>query len=216
MRRLAGASLALLAAGCVAPVKSPAPQPSGSSVPELAAAIAAAARRSDHESDPAARAQLAAQAGRDADACLALAPDAAACLYEQAVALGLQARAHPTQATGLLTKMLASLASAERVDPNYDQAGPARVRALVLIRAPGWPLGPGDAAAGLLAAQHAVALQPLYPPNLLALAEARAKTGDAQGARASYQQARALAQEQPASADRDEWQREADQALKDL
>ena len=88
------------------------------------------------------------------------------------------------------------------------------MRALVLIRAPGWPLGPGDAEAGLVAARRAVALRPQYPPNLLALAEALAKTGDASGARENYARARDAAQALPAAADRDEWLREADQALK--
>ena len=90
---------------------------------------------------------------------------------------------------------------------------PARVRALVLIRAPGWPLGPGDAEAGLVAARRAVALRPQYPPNLLALAEALSKTGDGNGARANYGRARDAALAQPAAADRDEWLRTADQGL---
>jgi hypothetical protein len=83
-----------------------------------------------------------------------------------------------------------------------------------LIRAPSWPLGPGDAATGLVAARRAVGLRPQYPPNLLALAEASAKTGDTNAARESYQRARDAAQALPASADRDEWLREADQALR--
>ena len=109
--------------------------------------------------------------------------------------------------------MLEVLTQAESADPNYDEAGPARVRALVLIRAPGWPLGPGDADAGLAAARRAVSLRPQYPPNLLALAEALAKTGDASGARENYQRARDAAQALPAAADRDEWLSEADQGL---
>jgi hypothetical protein len=190
------------------------PAPTAASVDALAAAIAAAAKRSDHEPDGKLREQLAAQASRDADACLALEPQAAACLYGRALALGMQARAHPTQALSLLPTMLSSLSAAEAANPGYDEAGPARVKALVLIRAPGWPLGPGDAAAGLLAAQQAVARRPLFPPNLLALAEARAKSGDAQGARDSYGQARAAAQALPASADRDDWLSQADAALR--
>ena len=137
-----------------------------------------------------------------------------ACLYGRAVAFGLEARAHPTRAGELLTAMLARLADAESVDPGYDHAGPARVRALVLIRAPGWPLGPGDADAGLVAARRAVALQPQYPANLLALAESLAKTGDASGARQNYERARAVAEPLPPSAERDDWLRQADEALK--
>jgi Flp pilus assembly protein TadD len=183
-------------------------------VRELAAAIAADAQRSDHEPDAKIRAELAAEASRDAAACLARQPQAAACLYGRALALGLEARAHPTRAGELLNVMLGSLADAEAADPYYDEAGPARVRALLLIRAPGWPLGPGDAEAGLVAARRAATLRPQYPPNLLALAEALAKTGDSNGARENYERARALAQALPAGSDRDDWVREADDALR--
>jgi hypothetical protein len=201
---------------CRAPLRPtvPSPVPTPVSVEELASAIAADAQRSDHEPDAKIRGELATEASRDAEACLAREPQAAACLYGRAVALGLEARAHPTRAGELLNSMLESLASAESADPNYDQAGPARVRALVLIRAPGWPLGPGDAAAGLVAARRAATLRPQYPPNFLALAEALAKTGDPNGAREYYQRARDAAQALPSSAERDGWLREADEALR--
>jgi hypothetical protein len=202
--------------GCATPPRpaEPPPLPSASSVEELAASIAAYAKRSERESDSQARGELAIAASRDAAACLDREPQAAACLYGRALALGLEARAHPTRAGELLKTMLQSLASAEAVDPEYDAAGPARVSALVLIRAPGWPLGPGDAEAGLVAARRAATLRPQYPPNLLALAEALAKSGDATGARENYERARALAQALPDGADRDAWLREADQALR--
>jgi hypothetical protein len=182
-------------------------------IEELAAAISVDAQRSDRESDSRQRGELAAEANSDAQACLARDPQAVACLYGQAIALGLDARAHPAHANESLNNMLAALTSAEAVDPNYEQAGPARVRALVLIRAPGWPLGPGDPDAGLDAARRAVSLRPQYPPNLLALAEAQSKTGDASAARETYTRAREAAQAMSSTADRDDWLREADQAL---
>ena len=205
----------LAAAGCATRPPPALPPPAApSSVAALAAAIDADAKRSDHEPDSKTRSELAAEADRDAQACVALEPHAAACLYWRGIALGLEARVHPTRAGELLNNMLDSLAQAESVDPNYDEAGPARVRALVLIRAPGWPLGPGDPEAGLAAARRAVALRPNYPPNLLALAEASAKTGDASSARDNYTRAHDAALTLPAAADRDEWLREADQGLK--
>ncbi len=217
MRGWLGCSfLALTLAGCGATLRPAAPRPISApgSVKELAAAIAADARRSDGERDPKIRGDLAAQASSNADACVALEPQAAACLYGRALALGLEARAHPTRAGELLKTMLASLGSAEAADPAYDEAGPARVSALVLIRAPGWPLGPGDADAGLAAARRAAALRPQYPPNLLALGEALTKTGDEGGARKSYERARDAAQALPPTADRDDWLHEADEALR--
>jgi len=214
-KRLGGLFLMLSAAGCATrPPPSPPPAAQPSSVADLAAAIDLAAKRSDHEPDSKFRAELAAQATRDADACLAREPQAAACLYGRSVALGLDARAHPTHAGEILSTMLDALARAESADAGYDEAGPARVRALVLVRAPGWPLGPGDTEAGLVAARRAVALRPLYPPNLLALAEALAKTGDAGAARQAYARARDAAQALPDGADREDWLREAAQGLK--
>jgi hypothetical protein len=215
-RRFGCVLLALAVCACSTPLRPlpPAQNAAPSSVAELAAAIQADASRSDRVSDAAARAELAAEADRDADACLAREPQAAACLYGRGVAWGLQARAHPAHAGELLKKMLDVLTKAESVDAGYDEAGPARVRALVLIRAPGWPLGPGDTDAGLAAARGAVTLRPLYPPNLLALGEALAKTGDAGGARENYARARDAALALPAAAQRDEWLREADEGLK--
>lgn len=221
--RSAGALAALVLGACATPLRQaplrPAPSPAAAptaSVGELAAAIAADAKRSDREPDSKVRAGLAADAGALADACLTREPRAAACLYEHAVAQGLAARVHPTRAGELLDAMLVSLAAAEAADALYDDAGPARVRALVLIRAPGWPLGPGDAEAGLAAARRAVALRPEYLPNQLALAEALEKTGHSAGAREAYGAARARIEALPDSADRTDWLREADEALRRL
>jgi hypothetical protein len=213
VKRCIGVAVASLTlAGCKTP-QPPAVPPLSMTVDQLAAAVALDARRSDLETDSKVRSQLAADALQNAQACLERAPQAAACLYYEGVALGLKARAHPIQANEALKSMLDALGSAEAVDPAYDQAGPARVKALVLIKAPAWPLGPGDAEAGLAAARRAVALRPGYPPNALALAEALAKTGDAHGAQESYQHARDLIRALPSSPDRDDWLHEADQAL---
>jgi hypothetical protein len=213
--KAASAAVVLAVAACATRLP-PAPSASStepSSVAALVAAIESDSKRSDHEPDSKIRGELAADADRDAQACLAREPQAAPCLYGRGIALGLEARAHPTRAGESLSRMLDALGRAESADPNYDEAGPARVRALVLIRAPGWPLGPGDAEAGLTAARRAVSLRPLYPPNLLALAEALAKTGDGNSARDYYSRAHDAALALPAAADRDEWLREAEQGL---
>ena len=126
--------LIVAVAACV--TRRPAPPVQGAastSVAALAAAIELEAQRSDHESDSKIRGELAAEASRDAEACLLLEPQASACLYGRAVALGLNARAHPTRSGEFLGDMLATLTRVESADPNYDEAGPARVQALVLI-----------------------------------------------------------------------------------
>jgi hypothetical protein len=148
VRRILGAAAAaLLLTACKAPAVRSTPPAASISVEQLAAAVAEDARRSDAESDAKIRERLAADAGREAQACLERAPQAAACLYYHAIALGLEARAHPLRAGEALKSMLDALAGAEAADAGIDEAGPARVKALVLIKAPAWPLGPGDAEA---------------------------------------------------------------------
>jgi hypothetical protein len=214
VKRCLGVAVAALAiTGCKVPPGRPLAPSSSLTVEQFAAAVAADAQRSGIETDSTTRNQLAADALRDAQACLERAPQEAACLYSRAIALGLQARAHPLQANDALKSMLEALGAAEAADAEYDQAGPARVKALVLIKAPAWPLGPGDAEEGLASARRAAALRPQYPPNVLALAEALAKSGDMHGAQDAYERARELSQALPPSRDREDWLREADQAL---
>lgn len=216
MKRCIGiAAAALLAAGCKTPPTRPIAPPSQAleqqSVEQMSQAVAEDAQRSDGETNAASRAQLSADANRDAQACLAKAPRAAACLYYHGIALGLAARAHPLHAAEYLKSMLEALAAAEAVDPEFDHAGPARVQALVLSRAPAWPLGPGDAETAVIAARRAMLLQPRYPPNVLALAEALSKSGDTSGAAENYARARELIQALAPSTDRDDWLRQAEQ-----
>src|SRR6202011_2234447 len=97
-----------------APRREQQPQPvQSASVEQYVAAIKANAQRSDHESDSRLRADLAAQSSSDADACLALDAHSAACQYGKALATGLEARAHPARAVGLLSSMLQNLRNAE-------------------------------------------------------------------------------------------------------
>ncbi len=207
--------MAFLVTACVTSKRALAPLPPSAptSVEGLAAAVQQDAARSDREKNGAVRGQLADEALSYAEACVAKAPGAAPCLYGKGLALGLQAQAHPLHAGELLKSMLESLNAADTADPGYDEAGPSRVRAQVLIRAPGWPAGPGDVDAGLESARRAVELRPQYPPNLLALADAQAKSGDVAGARQTYARARDAAQALPAGESRDGWIREASQGL---
>jgi hypothetical protein len=201
-------------AACATTPRTTAPPASATPSATLAASIASAAARSEQERDARIRSELAAAARADAEACVQAEPQAVACLYGRGIALGLEAKAHPARALTLLTDMLDTLARAEVADPTYDDAGAARVQALVLMRAPGWPLGPGDPDKGLAAALRAVALRPGYPPNLLALAEAQLKTGATVDARANYTRARDIALQLPDGTDKAEWQHEAELGLK--
>jgi hypothetical protein len=183
---------------------------------QLLTAVQRNADQLDQTRDAAERARLLAAATASAQQCLAKAPDNGACHYAQAQVLGLSARERPLQAAGLLKDMLASLAKAEVADPALDHAGPARLTAVVLLRAPPWPLGPGDVDAAVTAAQRAVKRDPAYPPNLIALAQAQAKSDGAPQARVTFARAQAAIQAWPADADRAPWQATVAQGLQQL
>ncbi len=192
---------------------------------QLLAAVQGDADRIDQSTDSAARARLLADATESARQCLAQAPNDAACPYAQAQVLGLDAREHSLEAVSLLKQMLANLAKAEALDPALDHAGPARLTAVVLLRAPPWPLGPGDVDAANAAAQRAVKRDPGYPPNLITLGQTQAKADGAPAARATFSQAQQAIQgwggtpgqsAAEIAADRAQWQRAVDQGLKDL
>ena len=102
---------------------------------------------------------------------------------------------------------------ARKITPHYtlDESGPARVLSLLLVRAPGWPTGPGNPDDAVLEAQKAVERSPKHPLNELALAEALAATGDPAGAKAACERASALASAR-ADADGADWVAQA-QAL---
>jgi len=116
-------------------------------------------------------------------------PGSAPCDYWLAVALGVQARERRNTGHDALPRIVELLEAATEEDPELDEAGPHRVLALVLLRAPGWPTGPGDPDLGLEQAREAVRLRPGYPPNQLCLAEALNKIDDPAGSRQAYERA---------------------------
>lgn len=143
--------------------------------------------------------------------CEPLEPRTPTCDYALAISLGLQARAHPASARDKLAQMVVLLRRAAAAAPTLDRAGPHRVLALVLLRAPGWPRGPGDPEEGLVVARRAVALAPDYAPNQLALAEGLALNQQPGPAREAAKRALPLAEAAVADgvADASEWLREA-------
>ena len=131
----------------------------------------------EHERSGAKRVELGGTAVQAAQWCRKRDPSSPACAYRLAIAVGQQIREHPTTAADGLPTMIRLLREAATLDPALDHGGPHRVLALVLLRAPGWPVGPGDVDDGLVQAKAATAVDPSYPPNQLALAEALEKTG---------------------------------------
>jgi tetratricopeptide (TPR) repeat protein len=181
----------------------------------LIGAVRAKAWLADHQADAKARQALAVSAVQTAQWCTRRQSDAAACDYWLAIAVGLQAREMRSTADNGLKTMVPALQRAIERDPSYDEAGPERVMAILLTRAPSWPLGPGDIEAALEHAQAAVGLKPDYPPNVMALAEALAAAKQKGEARDAYVRARASASTRAAAGDPDAagWLAEIDAAV---
>ena len=125
------------------------------------------------------------------------------CTYRLALAIGQQARERSSTALDGLKQMTALLEQVIAAAPLLDAAGGHRVLALVLLRAPGWPTGPGDPDAALEHARQADTLAPDRAQNLLALAEALARTGAPDQARGVYERAARLAGDRAAAGDPD-------------
>jgi tetratricopeptide (TPR) repeat protein len=157
----------------------------------------------DHEGDSARRVALATEGVQTCQWCVRRFPASPECRYRLALALGEQARERPATAIDALPRIVALLKEVIATAPHLDDAGGDRVLALVLLRAPGWPTGPGDPDSGLEHARKAVDLAPEYPPNWLALGEALAVTGRHDEARAAYRRAAELAQSRAAAGDPD-------------
>ncbi|HEV8336598.1 MAG TPA: hypothetical protein VGR67_09295 [Candidatus Polarisedimenticolia bacterium] len=166
-----------------------------------------------HEPDPAGRENAATAAVRSAQWCLELSPESAACHYWLGAALGVQAREKRSTALDALPRIEQAFLAAAGKDPGLEEAGPDRALALLYLRAPAWPSGPGDPERGLDRAHRAAALRPGYPPNHLVLAEALSKAGDAKGAREEYAKAAELAGRAAGDPDAPEWIEEAEKGL---
>lgn len=167
----------------------------------------------DHDTEPAAREEAARRGVQASQWCVAIAPDLPACQYWLGATVGVQARQRPSTGLSALPRIEAAFARAAELDPAYERGGPDRALALLYLRAPGWPTGPGDPEKGLDHARKAMALFPLEPPNLLALAEAQAANGDAAGARATSREAADRARARTDDPDAAEWLREAEERL---
>jgi hypothetical protein len=143
--------------------------------------------------------------------CQRAAPARAECDYRLAIALGQQARERPSTGQDAMKRMVDLLHRAIAAEPRLDDGGPHRVLALILLRAPGWPVGPGDADAALAEAQAAVRIAEDAPANQLVLAEALAANDHSEQALAAYRNAASLTSSKGNSRDPEvvQWRAEA-------
>ena len=169
----------------------------------LLGAARASAWLIEHERDAGRRAVLATEAVQACQWCVERSSSSIPCKYRLALAIGQQARERPSTGVDAAPRIVALLEEVIAADPLLDFAGGHRVLGLLLLRAPGWPTGPGDPEAGLDHARRADSLVPDHPDNLLVLGEALAATGSTAEARQAYQRAEKLARARAAQGDPD-------------
>lgn len=180
----------------------------------LLGAMRASAWLVEHEADAARREALATEAVQLGQWCQRRASGNAECDYRLALAVGQQARERPATAVDGLKVMVGLLEKTAVAAPGLDGSGPDRVLALVLLRAPGWPAGPGDLEAALGRAQRAAGRDPDFPPNQLVLGEALRANGRPDEAREAYRRALTLAERRMAAdPDAAGWRDEAARTL---
>jgi tetratricopeptide (TPR) repeat protein len=136
--------------------------------------------------------------------------DDAEAAYLYAVNLGLFLRARGMMAVGRLSELVARLKVATAM-PALDDGGPLRVLGLLYVKAPGWPIGPGDLEAALEILNRAVRDYPDHPLNHLYLAYALVDAGERGRARDELARARALCLADRFGDFAARWREEADQ-----
>jgi hypothetical protein len=129
--------------------------------------------------------------GAEAARLAARGPDDAEAAYLHALNLGLFVRAKGLTAVGRVSELVALLHAAG-AEPGLDQGGPLRVLGYLYVKAPAWPVGPGDLDAGLDLLKQAAEKYPEHPLNHLFYAEALIEAGDRAAARSELDRTRAL------------------------
>jgi hypothetical protein len=129
--------------------------------------------------------------------------------YLYAVNQGLYLRARGMLAVGRLSELVARLKVASTM-PALDEGGPWRGLGLLYVKAPGWPVGPGNLEAALEMLERAVRGYPCHPLNHLYLAYALVDAGKRGKARDAITRARELAQAERFGDFAARWREEAD------
>ena len=137
----------------------------------------------EHPADSGERQRLGNEGAQACREALALDPDSGPAQYYLALNLGQVAQTKLIGALRLVRQMETALLAAIRLDPRLDFAGPDRSLGILYRDAPGWPTSIGSRAKSAEHLERAVALDPTYPGNRLALAESRLAWGEPDAAR---------------------------------
>ena len=137
----------------------------------------------DFATNDASRAALAQQGIAVCRQITAQNPKLAAGHYYLAMNLGQLARTELVGALKIVKEMEREFKTAESLNPQLDDAGPARCLGLLYRDAPGWPASIGSTRKARSYLEQAVKLAPAFPENHLTLAESDLQWHDNDGAK---------------------------------
>jgi hypothetical protein len=116
----------------------------------------------------------------------------------------------------LIAQMVGLAEQADKIDPSFDHAGPARVLGALYARAPQPPLSVGDSGKAVQLLQRAVQGDPGFPGNTVYLAEALLADEQFPAAAAAIKSARQMLSDPRWDRYRDTWTRELDKTERKL
>jgi len=128
--------------------------------------------------------------------------------YYYGLNLGIYINTIGLEALGLVGDLITHLETAGAA-PEIEDGGPLRVLGILYVRAPAWPLGPGDLDRALELLNRAAEEYPSHPLNHLFLAEALIDDDDMSGASRELDAAESLSLDPVWGAYTDRWLREA-------
>jgi tetratricopeptide (TPR) repeat protein len=126
----------------------------------------------DDARDEAARRELAGRGVGYAETVLAASGERVETVFLAGALLGLQLEAARVPGPGRLRRVHEYFRRAVDLDPSYDDGAPLRALGTLLVKAPSWPTGPGDAELGIELLSRAVREHPGHPANHYFLGEA--------------------------------------------
>ncbi len=151
----------------------------------------------DEALDQTARRELAGRGVDYGEAALAATGERVDTVFLAGALLGLQLEVSRAPGPVKLRRVHHYFELAVELDPAYDEGAPLRALGTLLVKAPGWPAGPGDVDEGIELLSRAAREHPGHPANHYFLGEALLADGRREEAATSLQRVLDLCERYP-------------------